>query len=206
MSLPDDRFAGCLGAYLAGDLDAEERAAFEAAVLADPELTDRLAEAVRLDAAVREVLVTRGGATAADAVRRGRVWLVAVPMAAAALALFLLWPRDLQGPFEGRHGVMRGPGAAVTAQAPVGKVSPPVEYFQWIASPGAMSYRLELRDLDGATRHVVVVGDTLLLRAARGFPAVVDSLTAGFTWQVVPLLADGREGNPSRPVTVVPSR
>lgn len=195
MSMDREEFGARLEAYLGGDLDPDQRAAFEAEVLDDPDLAERFAAAVGQDAAVREARVVEGS-HARDRLAPRRVWPVAVA-AAAAVAVLVFWPDGVDLPTEAPERVLRSGADTVRPLEPRGTVPGEIERFRWTSVPGAVRYRLEVRDLDGRVRHVALVGDTVLTRAAALFPVVVDSLAGGLAWQVVPILVDGRRGEAS---------
>ncbi|MBD3222659.1 hypothetical protein GF314_15600 [bacterium] len=195
MSMDREEFGARLEAYLGGDLDPDQRAAFEAEVLDDPDLAEQFAATVGQDAAVREAQVVEGS-HARDRLVPRRVWPVAMA-AAAAVAVLVFWPGGVDLPTEAPERVLRSGADAVRPLEPRGTVSGEIERFRWTSVPGAVRYRLEVRDLDGRVRHVALVGDTVLTRAAATFPVVVDSLAGGLAWQVVPVLVDGRRGEAS---------
>jgi hypothetical protein len=196
MSQERDDFGARLEAYLAGELNERERAEFEAEALADPELAEQFASAVGLDAFLREAMVVDGHGPTAR-LRPHRLWPLVVS-AAAVIAVMVFWPRDGELPTAGREPVLRGGSSTLQLLAPDDDARA-IDTFRWSSDPGAVRYRLELTDRDGRLRHVALTGDTLLTRDDDGFPMVVDSLAGRATWRVVPILGDGREGEPSPP-------
>lgn len=199
MSQDRDDFGARLEAYLAGELNERQRAALETEALADPELAEQFASAVGLDASLREAVVVEGRGPTAR-LRPQRLWPLVVS-AAAVIAVMVFWPRDGAPPMAGREPVLRGGSSMVQTLAPRhGDAT--IDTFRWSADPRAMRYRVELTDNDGHLQHVALTGDTLLARGDSGFPAVVDSLAGRATWRVIPILADGREGDASPPAVL----
>jgi hypothetical protein len=200
--MSDDRDAR-LEAYLAGALDADARAAFEAEILADPELADALYAAESLNAALRESLAAEAGPAAVvrppTATWRRRLWLAALPVA-AVLAFMLLVPRatDPEGPVPAP--VLRGDEAASVGLEPAGELTAAPERFLWTATAGAARYRLELYDGAGRPLLVRVLADTVLALGAA--PADLVTFAPGDEpyWRVIPIDAAGRELASSPPL------
>lgn len=214
-----DEYGARLAAYLAGAMSREERAAFEAETVSDPDLADELYAAQSLDAALEDAAPDAATArerpreatvsTAPSATPRRRIrperlwhrgaWPVVLPLA-AVVALVVLLPRWLGDGPPPADPVFRGEEAAITGLAPRGGVAELPDRFVWTSDSLAVRYRFELFDASGRLVHTAVVTDTVLTAASELFPAAdLLSGSAPF-WLVTPLAADGREGPSSPPV------
>ncbi len=156
---PDDPSAGCLSedttaALSEGSLDAAARAP-ALAHLAD-------CAACRLAvASVTRVLMNKEVERAAvGADPRQRRWrLAAIPVAAAALLVVLLWSRPMDDGAPHRAPAITTVRAP-TPLAPAGAVSPPAT-LMWTAVPLADRYRVTVFDASGDVVFETQVADTL---------------------------------------------
>ena len=167
---------GRLAAYLDKRLPADERAEVEA----------HLADCAECRAEVVAVGRLRRSLT------RRSPWVIAAPVAAAAVLVFVLLGRP-SPPAAGTGPVVRdggepAPVIAVVAPAAATTVAGESLSFVWRPVPSAMSYRIVLSDSSGGLIWSGASSDT----SARPPAAVV--LTPGglYYWYVDALLADGR--------------
>lgn len=146
--LDDDTVA----ALAEGSLDAllRERAVAHLATCAHCRLAVASVARALGDRAVARATGGGGG-------RWRRLVRIALPAAAAALVLLVLWPRPAND--GGQH---RAPGKDATAPlpiAPVGAVAR-ADALRWTMVPGADRYRVTLYDARGAVLYETQVGDT----------------------------------------------
>jgi putative zinc finger protein len=142
-----------LAAMAAGTLDAAERAQVLPHIAGCTHCRGAVASVARAlaDRAVaREV-------RAASAGRWSRVLRVAVPAAAAAAVLLLVWPRPTDDVTHRAPPITAVP--APVPMSPVGVVAE-VERLRWGSVPGADRYRVTLFDEAGRVLYEAEVGDT----------------------------------------------
>jgi hypothetical protein len=112
-------------------------------------------------------------------------------IAAAAVLLFVVWPREdpMNAP------VFRGDGNSrtVVALEPSGELQQPPVRFRWRSVPGARSYRLEVFDDDALRVLMQSVGDTTYVA-----PEATRVPSNGF-WQLTPIDDLGMPGARSAP-------
>lgn len=149
--LSDDTIA----ALAEGALEAAERAA----------ALPHLATCARCRAAVASVARALADPSVARAVRamdhpgRRRFLRLALPAAAAAILVAVVWPRWPGDGGEGHRGPPQ-PGAQIpTPIAPVGVVAQ-VPALRWASLAGADRYRLTLFDAAGRVLYEAELGDT----------------------------------------------
>ena len=168
--------------YIAGEMTAEDRIAFEDEVLSNAEIVDRLYE----DASLRAVLETVGRArrerevAAAPAVPWWRRWAGQwlVPAAAvAAVAILMFTQKSPEQP-----PVFRGADGHLEGVEPMGEVGEVPSRFVWTASEGAAWYRFELFDATSTPVFDTVTADTIFT-----IEAITLRVPARGYWVVTPL-------------------
>lgn len=186
-----------LAAYVAGELPDAEARAFEDEILSDPALAEELYADANLAAAL-----------AAAARRKGKVvpmrpWVrrhlkVVVPLAAAAMALFVLVPRG--GNDETADETFRGDGSA-RLLSPVGAIDGPPASFTWTRDVGAALYRMELYDETAELRFRATTAETTLVIPEGELAG--PPFRSGY-WKVVPMTGAGveRPGPPPASIRV----
>lgn len=167
---------GRLAAYLDDRLPAVERAQVEA----------HLADCAECRAEVVAVGRLR------RSLGRRSPWVIAAPIAAAAVLAFVLLGRP-SPPAAGTDPVLReggepAPAIVVVAPAAATTVAPEPLSFVWRPVPSGVSYRVVLTDSSGGPVWNAVTGDSSAL-----LPATVRLVRGGrYYWIVDALLADGR--------------
>lgn len=145
-----------IAALAAGTLRAEQRAAVVPHVAS-------CARCRALVASVARALADGGVAREVRAVDKPgwhRVSWIALPVAAAAVLLLLVWPR---GADDGGPVHRAPPITAAPAPAPISPVGAVAEAprLQWAAVPGADRYRVTLFDAGGSVLYETQLPDTV---------------------------------------------
>lgn len=175
-SMPFHLENGRLAAYIDHRLPADERAEVEA----------HLADCAACRAEVVAVGRLRRSLT------RRSPWVVAAPVAAAAVLVFVLLGRP-SPPATGTDPVVRGgsesvPEVVVVTPSETTTLDPRSASFVWHPVASGVSYRFVVTDSSGGSVWNAITGDTI----AR-LPAGVHLAPGGrYYWYVDALLADGR--------------
>jgi hypothetical protein len=149
--------------YLAGEMPADERAAFEDEVLSSPELSDRLYSDISLQAAIETAARARSERAVETAPAepwwQGRIVRWLAPAIAIAAVAVLMIARQPKAPFE--PPVFRGSEGGLEAVEPRGDVSEVPSLFVWHPSDAASFYRFELfHASSSAPLFTIVTSDT----------------------------------------------
>jgi len=176
-----------IGRYLAGDMTSSQRAAFER----DSALDDDLAEALYQQREMAGFLAPASPVVQRYRQRNRTSWSVAavVAVAAAATVFFIMRPGT---DMVGTEPVFRGDAqAGPIPVAAEGVLETWPTFLAWRAVPGAVRYRVQLRDDQSRPLLITATADTLLSLAREKLPP---ELPRGGHWQVIPIFAGDREG------------
>jgi hypothetical protein len=203
---PEDPTAHCVddetvAALAAGSIDATARAA----------ALPHLAECPRCRSAVASVARALSDRSVAREVRkvepglRGSRYHVALPIAAAAVLMLLVWsPRSLDEVRPGHRGPTISAGGAPAPVSPMGTVAE-VPTLQWGSVAGADRYRVTLFEAGGRVLFetqladtVAAVPDSIVLMPGRSYLWKVEARIGWDRWTASDVIEFRVAGGPPR--------
>ena len=201
-----------ISAYIGGRMSAEDREAFEAVLLTQPEIAKVVYEKMGYGGVFHEALQAlrirhleahpriAPGEVAARPPWWGRTrFRFAVAVAVTAVVLLVVMVSRL-GDMQSRHSPTAGGRApGLRCLSPIGLVGPHPTLFVWTREPSATQYQFEIFDDSAHIVFVTVTRDSALTvplddLAGRGF--------GSGRWRVVPLGSQGARLSPSESVTI----